>query len=340
MLSMNHSKAVIFGCKGSILMPDESVFFAETNPIGFILFARNCVNPKQLKKLIKDLRKSINNDKAPILIDQEGGRVVRFGVPHWREPPAAQVFADLATKDIDLACEALHLNIRLIGEELRDLGVNVNCLPVLDIRFDGTDPIISDRAFGGDAEKIPILGRVACDALLMEGVLPVIKHIPGHGRANVDSHKALPIVQTDWTELSKIDFLPFKLLADMPLAMTAHIIYNAIDPENPATTSSKIIQKIIREEISFDGLLISDDLSMRALDGDFSFRTKAALEAGCDVVLHCNGDMSEMRAIADVVSNLSHKSVDRLERALVRIEKFESLNRKVALERLVELGIN
>jgi beta-N-acetylhexosaminidase len=337
---MTHSKAVIFGCKGPELMSDEFIFFSETRPIGFVLFARNCINPEQLRNLIKNLRKSIDNDHAPILIDQEGGRVVRLRKPHWREPPAAKLFADLANKNIDLACEALNLNIRLIGQELREHGVNVNCLPVLDIPFDGADPIISDRAFGVDPEMIPILGKVACDALLMEGVLPIIKHIPGHGRANVDSHKALPIVRTDWTELSKIDFSPFKLLADMPIAMTAHIIYSAIDPENPATTSSKVILDIIREEIGFDGLLISDDLSMEALGGDFSYRTQAALSAGCDVVLHCNGDMFEMREISDVVFDLSDKSADRLERALGQIGGFESLDRGVALERLTELGIN
>jgi len=337
---MTLSKAVIFGCNGASLMPDEFVFFSKIRPIGFILFSRNCIDPEQLKKLIKDLRKSINNDHAPILIDQEGGRVVRLLKPHWREPPAATLFADLAIKNIDLACEALNLNMRLVGQELRSLGVNVNCLPVLDIPFDGADPIISDRAFGVDPEMISILGRVACDALLMEGVLPVIKHIPGHGRANVDSHKALPTVRTDWAELSKIDFSPFKLLADMPIAMTAHVIYSAIDPKNPATTSRKVILDIIRKEIGFNGLLISDDLSMEALDGDFSYRTQAALAAGCDLVLHCNGDMSEMREISNVVSDLSVKSADRLERALVQINRFETLDRQVALERLTELGIN
>jgi beta-N-acetylhexosaminidase len=337
---MTLSKAVIFGCNGASLMPDEFVFFSKIRPIGFILFSRNCIDPEQLKKLIKDLRKSINNDHAPILIDQEGGRVVRLLKPHWREPPASTLFADLAIKNIDLACEALNLNMRLVGQELRSLGVNVNCLPVLDIPFDGADPIISDRAFGVDPEMISILGRVACDALLMEGVLPVIKHIPGHGRANVDSHKALPTVRTDWAELSKIDFSPFKLLADMPIAMTAHVIYSAIDPKNPATTSRKVILDIIRKEIGFNGLLISDDLSMEALDGDFSYRTQAALAAGCDLVLHCNGDMSEMREISNVVSDLSVKSADRLERALVQINRFETLDRQVALERLTELGIN
>jgi beta-N-acetylhexosaminidase len=250
------------------------------------------------------------------------------------------VFADLADKDIDLACEALGLNIRLIGADLRALGITVNCLPVLDIPTNGADAIISDRAFGVDAKMISILGRVVCKALLIEGVLPVIKHIPGHGRANVDSHRALPTIPTEYAELSKTDFLPFKTLADMPIAMTAHIIYSAIDRENPATTSAKVISEIIRKIIGFDGMLISDDLSMQALDGMFADRTQAALAAGCDAVLHCSGDMSEMREIADTVSYFSDKSLDRLQRALGLIEKFETLDRQVALERLIELGIN
>ena len=337
---MPRSKAVIFGCSGAGLLPDEFAFFSETKPLGFILFSRNCIDPEQLKNLIKDLRKSINNDHAPILIDQEGGAVVRLRKPYWREPPAAKLFADLATKDIELACEALNLNIRLIGQELRGLGVNINCLPLLDIPFEGADPIIGERAFGSDVEMISTLGRVACDALLMEGILPVIKHIPGHGRATVDSHKALPIVRTSWAELSRTDFSTFKRLAKMPIAMTAHIIYSAVDPENPATTSSKVIQDIIREEIGFEGLLISDDLSMEALNSNFSDRTQASLAAGCDAVLHCNGDMSEMREIASSVYDLSDKSANRLKRALVQIEGFDILDKQVALERLSELGIN
>ncbi len=336
---MRDSKAVIFGCLGPRLTPEETVFFSESQPIGFILFSRNCVNPKQLRELIKNLRSTINNEYAPILIDQEGGRVVRLQEPHWRKPPPAKLFADLAKTNIGLACEALNLNIRLIGHELRSLGINVNCLPVLDVPIMGADPIIGDRALGIDAETIAVLGRVACDSLLREGVLPVIKHIPGHGRAKVDSHKALPIVQTDLIELSKVDFLPFKILADMPLAMTAHIIYQAIDPDCPATTSSKIIRNIIRKELGFDGLLISDDISMRALNGEFSYRAQAALAAGCDVVLHCNGEIAEMRVISDSVGKLSNKSVGRLESALDRIRGFEILDKPAAVERLAELGI-
>ena len=337
---MKHSKAVIFGCNGLKLRQAEMLFFEKHKPIGFILFSRNCRNPGQLRELIRALRGSINNQNAPILIDQEGGRVSRLGPPHWRLPPPAKVFADLAMKDIQLACEALNLNIRLIGQELRELGININCLPVLDTLFDDADPIISDRAYGNIGKNISILGRVACQSLLKEGVLPVIKHIPGHGRAIVDSHKALTEVQTDRASLSKIDFLPFRLLADMPIAMTAHIIYRAIDAKFPATISNKIIKEIIRKEIGFDGLLISDDLSMQALHGSLSFRTRAALKAGCDLVLHCNGDLNEMKEVAEAASDISVKAIDRLERALTMIEGFECIDKCAAIERLTELGVN
>ena len=337
---MASSKAVIFGCAGPELTLEEVNFFTEIQPIGFILFARNCETPDQLRKLTSDLRGTVNSESAPILIDQEGGRVARLGPPHWRQPPAAQAFAELAESDLGAACEALTLNVRLIGQELKALGINVDCLPVLDIPREDADPIIGDRALGTEPQQISALGRVACSALLQEGVLPVIKHIPGHGRATVDSHKALPIVDTARDELGQLDFMPFKVLADMPLAMTAHVIYSAIDAEQPATTSRKIIQDVIREEICFDGLLMSDDLSMQALDGSFAERTTASLEAGCDVVLHCNGDMAEMMEIASVVTDLSSEADDRLARALMRIRDFETVDTKSALERLAELGIS
>lgn len=337
---MSQPKAVIFGCKGPHLLTEEFEFFAEIRPVGFILFSRNCNNPDQLRNLISNLRRSINKDNAPILIDQEGGRVVRLGPPYWRLPPSAKVFADLAINDIDLACEALNLNIRLIGEELREVGINVNCLPVLDTLFDDADAIISDRSYGCNSQIISTLGRVACNSLLNEGVLPILKHIPGHGRANVDSHHALPIVQTEWHVLSKVDFLPFRLLADMPIAMTAHIIYRAIDEKYPATISRKIIKEIIRKEIGFDGLLISDDLSMKALHGDLSFRVRAALEAGCDLILHCNGDMYEMKTIGGVVTDISEKTRDRVDRALNMIKGYENFDKRAAIKRLGDLGVN
>lgn len=339
---MTKSRAVIFGCAGLELSSEEAAFFAETQPVGFILFARNCDTPDQIKNLTAQLRSAINNDTALILIDQEGGRVARLRPPHWRAAPAAQTFADLAMRDLGTAYEALTLNIRLIGQELRELGINVDCLPVLDLPQEDADLVIGDRAYGSDPDQVSALGRVACTALLLEGVLPVLKHIPGHGRATVDSHAALPVVDTDWTELSKFDFMPFKVLADMPMAMTAHVIYSDIDADHPATTSRRVVQEVIREEMCFEGLLMSDDLSMKALAGSFAERTSASLEAGCDVVLHCNGDMAEMVEVAGAATLLSDDGSERLSKALARLESPETpetIDKQAALRRLTELGI-
>jgi beta-N-acetylhexosaminidase len=334
------SKSVIFGCAGLELRTEEAAFFASVKPVGFILFARNCQTPEQVQKLTRDLRQVIGNENALICIDQEGGRVSRLGLPYWRKVPSAKVFSDMVEQNPVAAYEALTLNVRLIGQELRELGINVNCLPVLDIPADGADPIIGDRALGKEPEQVSALGRLSCQALLHEGVLPIIKHIPGHGRASVDSHKTLPIVDTSRAELSEIDFKPFKALADMPIAMTAHVIYSSIDSERPATISTKIIQDVIRREICFDGLLMTDDLSMQALTGSFKDRTLSSLDAGCDVVLHCNGDMSEMVEVASVIPNLSTEGNKRLGRALEKIAKFETIDKLAALERLAKLGIN
>ncbi|MBT4588628.1 MAG: beta-N-acetylhexosaminidase [Rhodospirillaceae bacterium] len=334
---MAPSKAVIFGCAGLELSPEEVAFFTKTQPIGFILFARNCDTPKQVQDLTQQLRDCIQSKDALILIDQEGGRVCRLKPPHWRHPPAAQVFAQLAERDLGLACEALTLNVRLIGQELRELGINVDCLPVLDIPEEGADSVIGDRAYGRDVDQIAALGRTACSALMHEGILPVIKHIPGHGRATVDSHKALPIVDTEHAELSQIDFMPFKVLADMPLAMTAHVIYSAIDADHPATTSKRVVKEILRDEICFDGLLMTDDLSMQALAGSFAERTRTSLEAGCDVVLHCNGEMSEMVEIATAVYDMTDEANERLAHALARIQHYETIDKEASLARLEEL---
>jgi beta-N-acetylhexosaminidase len=332
-------KSVIFGCAGLELKTDEAAFFSEIKPAGFILFSRNCKNPQQVRALTNDLRQAINNENALICIDQEGGRVSRLGQPYWRNAPPAKTFSKMAEESLDKAYEALTLNIRLIGQELRDLGINVNCLPVLDIPVDGADPIIGDRALGTDPKRVSTLGRASCYALIQEGVLPVIKHIPGHGRANVDSHKNLPVVSASLTELSNIDFMPFKALADMPLAMTAHVVYTSIDAYRPATTSAKVIQDIIRGQICFDGLLMSDDLSMQALTGSFKDRTLRSIEAGCDLVLHCNGNMEEMGEVANVISDLSVEARNRMARALEMVSNYRSIDKKTALERLEELGI-
>ncbi|MDP6259592.1 MAG: glycoside hydrolase family 3 N-terminal domain-containing protein, partial [Rhodospirillales bacterium] len=235
------------------------------------------------------------------------------------------------------ALEALTLNVRLIGQELRELGINVDCLPVLDIPQDDADPVIGDRAYGKEPKQVAALGRAACEALLKEGVLPVIKHIPGHGRATVDSHKALPRVNTALAELSAVDFVTFKALADMPLAMTAHVIYEAIDADRPATTSPRVVQEIIRGEIGFNGLVMSDDLSMQALAGSFAERTVATLNAGCDLVLHCNGDMAEMQEIARAASVLPIGAEEKMAKTLSLIERFETVDKDAVLARLDDL---
>ncbi|MBI5163027.1 MAG: beta-N-acetylhexosaminidase [Magnetospirillum sp.] len=307
--------AAIFGCAGPALNDEERRFFARVQPLGFILFARNVESPDQVRGLVAALRDSVGRADAPVLIDQEGGRVQRLKPPHWRKAPAGAPFAALAARDLDLAREALHLNYRLIGRELAELGIDVDCAPVLDVPLSGAHDVIGDRAFGHTPELVAALGRAVCDGLLDEGVLPVIKHIPGHGRAMVDSHLALPVVEASRAELGATDFPPFRALAGAGWAMTAHVVYKAIDAAAPATTSAKVIGEVIRGAIGFDGVLVSDDLSMKALGGSFEERTKGALDAGCDVVLHCNGEMAEMEAVARTARPLAEIARERLVRA-------------------------
>ncbi len=303
---------MILGCAGLVLGAEETDFMAETDPLGFILFARNCAEPDQVRGLVSQLRSAVGRSDAPVLIDQEGGRVARLVPPHWRAAPAARRFAELARTDPEKAPEAARLNARMIAAELLALGISVNCAPVLDIPIAGADPIIGDRAAGGDPGSAARLGRAACEGFLAGGIQPVIKHIPGHGRAAVDSHKALPRVDASLAELERTDFAPFRALADMPWAMTAHVVYAAIDEDLPATLSPRVIAEIIRGPIGFDGVLLSDDLSMQALSGTLGERAEAAIEAGCDVVLHCNGEIAEMREIAGRVPCLSNQSGARL----------------------------
>ena len=287
------AQAVIYGCEGPTLTDWERDFFTEADPLGFILFARNCVDP---------------------LIDQEGGRVTRLKPPAWRAAPAAGVFDELAQSDLESACEAAKVNARLLALELRALGIDVDCLPLLDLRLPEGHGIIGDRALGSDPEQVIALGRAVCEGLAAAGVISVIKHMPGHGRARVDSHEALPRVDAPLETLRDSDFRPFKALAEAPWGMTAHIVYTAIDPDRPATTSPKVISEIIRGEIGFDGLLLSDDLSMKALSGGLGERAGAALAAGCDVALHCNGEPAEMEAVAAAASPLTPAAEARLAR--------------------------
>lgn len=290
--------AALFGCRGLALSAEEKAFFAEVRPFGFILFARNVENPDQVRALVAELRACVGRADAPVLIDQEGGRVQRLRPPHWRAAPAASQIAALGAS----AGRAAYLNARLIGRELSELGITVDCAPVLDVARPETHAVIGDRAYSDDPARVAMLGRAVCDGLRAEGVHPVVKHIPGHGRARADSHLELPRVSASYEELDALDFAPFKALKDEDWAMTAHIVYDAVDPEAPATCSRAMIGGVIRDAIGFTGLLMSDDLSMKALEGDFGARTRAALDAGCDMVLHCNGEIAEMRAIATALA--------------------------------------
>ncbi len=284
------TKPLIFGCSSTSLSDEERAFFKAEQPFGFILFARNIDNPEQVKALVEELKSTVKHDFTPILIDQEGGRVARLKQPHWPEFPACgELLVEAASYDQGYE----------IGKMLAELGINVSCAPMLDVRQAGAHDIVGDRALSDDAETVAKLGLAMANGLIDADVQPVIKHIPGHGRAMCDSHLDLPRVTASLEELA-VDFLPFKELAHMPFAMTAHIIYEAIDAENCATQSKAVIE-LIRNEIGFKGMIMTDDLSMKALEGSFADRTKRSLEAGCDLILHCNGDMDEMREIAQAV---------------------------------------
>lgn len=291
-------KAVIFGCAGTSLSADERAFFRDADPLGFILFARNIENPDQARRLTEDLRSCVARGEAPVLIDQEGGRVARLRPPHWRKAPPARLLGDLYARDPESGLEATRLNSRLLAADVASIGCDVDCLPVLDIGFPETHAVIGDRAYAGQPEPVAALGRAAAEGLLAEGVMPVIKHMPGHGRASVDSHETLPRVSAPRALLERTDFVPFKLLADLPWAMTAHVLYEAIDSAAAGTVSARIVREVVRGHIGFEGLLVSDDLSMQALGGTVGERVAAALAAGCDIGLHCNGRMAEMREVA------------------------------------------
>jgi len=300
-------RPVIFGCAGERLGAAERRFFAEADPLGFILFRRNCREPGQLRDLVASLRDCVGRADAPVLIDQEGGRVARLGSPHWRRHPAA---AELAREGE----AAVFGTAREIAADLAGLGITVDCAPVLDLRIAGADQVIGDRSFGADPAAVARFGRAWCDGLLAGGVLPVLKHIPGHGRARADSHVACPAVDAAADELAASDFAPFRALAEMPWAMTAHVVYTAFDPDAPATLSSSVIGGAIRGTIGFDGVLISDDLSMGALSGPLGARAAAALAAGCDLALHCSGRLAEMEEIAAATGPLAAATAARLAR--------------------------
>ena len=303
------TKPVIYGVSSTSLTDEEKYFFAKNGALGFILFARNIENKIQLKKLTDSLREVMDGEIL-VLVDQEGGRVARMKEPHWNKYPAGQYFADLYETNPEAAREALFKNFQEIGRDLNEVGINVDCAPVLDILTAKTHQVIGDRAYGKNAEQVADLGRKVCEGLLSQNIFPVIKHIPGHGRGTSDSHLELPIVNASLAELRATDFITFQKLRDQKFAMTAHILYTAIDKINCATNSPTAI-KMIREEIGFENILMSDDISMKALRGSFSEKSKRILAAGCDLVLHCNGEMLEMAEINSALPNLDEKFWNR-----------------------------
>lgn len=330
-------QAAIFGCAGPKLSKAEIAFFGDVQPWGFILFARNIVNPAKLQALTAALRDCVGRFDAPIFIDQEGGRVARLKPPFWRAAPPAARFGELASVDAEQGARACYLNARLLAAELHAAGINADCAPLIDLAITSAHAIIGDRAFAGSAPLVAALGAAMCRGLLEGGVLPVIKHIPGHGRAGADSHLSLPVVETDLALLAQTDFVPFQKLAHMPLAMTAHITYTAIDPDRPATQSKHLIREVIRKMIGFDGVLMSDDLGMAALSGSFSQRARESISAGCDIALHCSGDLEEMRAVARAVPALAGDAACRCDRALAQLRPPAAFDPQAAMQELQDL---
>lgn len=307
-------KAFITGCAGRALTHAERDLFAQQRPCGLILFARNVESPEQIRALVASFKEAVGSDEVLILIDQEGGRVQRLRPPHWRKMPPARCFGDLYAKDPDGAKRAAFAGARLIAAELHDLGINVNCTPLIDVPQTGAHDIIGDRAFSTDPEVVIALGAAVMEGTLAGGVLPVIKHVPGHGRAMADSHRALPRIDASKEELEKVDFLPFEALREAPLAMTAHVVLTAFD-ERPATVSPVIMGQVIREGLGLTGLVMTDDIGMKALGGSFGERTRAVIEAGCDVVLHCSGKFSEMAEVAGSTPRLEGLAAERFDAA-------------------------
>jgi len=333
------TRAFITGVSGPDLTAAEREFIGSKQPWGFILFKRNIETPAQVVLLVRELREAVGNPDAPVLIDQEGGRVQRLGPPHWPIYPPGAVFGVLYDIDRALGLTAARLSARLMAADLTELGVTVDCLPLADVPVAGADAVIGDRAYGTEPGKVAAIARAVTDGLEQGGVLPVLKHIPGHGRATADTHFRLPEVDTSKTELERTDFAAFQPLADLPMAMTAHVVFSALDPAQPATTSATIIQQVIRGVIGFQGLLMSDDVSMNALAGSIAERTRAIFTAGCDMVLHCNGKLDEMREVAAETPELSGMALERARRALASRgapQAFDRLAARAELEALVD----
>jgi beta-N-acetylhexosaminidase len=309
------ASAFITGVSDIALTSAERAFVREARPWGLILFKRNIETPAQVAALVASFREAVGVE-APVLVDQEGGRVQRIGPPHWPSYPAAAVYGALYERDQTTGIAAARLGARLIAHDLERLGIDIDCLPVGDLPVPGADPVIGDRAYGETPAKVAVLARAAAEGLMAGGVLPVLKHLPGHGRAAADSHLKLPVVEAARAELESTDFAAFRPLVGLPLGMTAHVVFSAYDPVNPATTSVTIVQDVIRDSIGFKGLLMSDDVSMGALSGSLAERTCAALAAGCDIVLHCNGELAEMEAVASAAPVLAGEAAARAAAAL------------------------
>jgi beta-N-acetylhexosaminidase len=334
-----NSRAFITGVSGPELTAAERDFIAAERPWGFILFKRNIETPAQIALLVRELRGAIGNPDAPVLLDQEGGRVQRLGPPHWPVYPPGAVFGALYDIDRVAGLTAARLSARLMAADLIELGVSVDCLPLADVPVAGADAVIGNRAYGTEPDKVAAIARAVTDGLEQGGILPVLKHIPGHGRATADTHFRLPEVDTSKAELERTDFAAFQPLADLPMAMTAHVVFSALDPAQPATTSATIIRQVIRGVIGFQGLLMSDDVSMNALAGSIAERTRAILTAGCDMVLHCNGKLDEMREVARETPKLSGKALQRAGRALASRrapQSFDRLAARAELDALID----
>lgn len=334
---MSNRAALITGLAATTLGAVERAFLAHIRPAGIILFARNVAAHEQIHRLVSDALEAIDSEDTLVLIDQEGGRVQRLRPPLGRALPPASAYAALYAESPAVATRAAWLAARLLADDLKAIGIDMNCAPVLDLPVPGAHEIIGDRAYGHAVSQVATLGRAVAEGLMGGGVVPVIKHIPGHGRATADSHLALPVVSNSEAQLQQSDFAPFRLLADMPAAMTAHVVYSALDPEAPASTSRIVTDRVIRGHIGFDGLLMSDDLGMHALCGPMHARAEAVIAAGSDVALHCSGVLAEMRDAAAGVPYLSGAARDRFERALAVRRKHAAYDRGEAEAALADV---
>ena len=316
------TRAIVFGCAGTALSDEERAFFREVDPYGFILFARNIEDRDQVRALVDDLRGCVTHAFAPVLIDQEGGRVRRMRPPQWRDYLAPGVFTEAYATRPEQALEVFSLSAELMAADLFEIGIDVDCVPMLDVRQPGSDKqVIGDRALGDDPQTVIRLGEAMVAGIERAGVVGVIKHMPGHGRSVVDSHLDLPLIEASADELRAVDYVPFRHFSErVPYGMTGHLLYTALDADRPSTLSPAVVKGVIRDEIGFDGLLFTDDISMGALSetrggGPIGERSRRSIEAGCDVLLHCNGDMDEMRAVADAVGVLDGDGARRAAKA-------------------------